>query len=204
MMVALNLQTKPQHKPTILVADDDRLVLALITMGLEKAGFSLLKAETGEAAVEVCQRQLPDLILMDIRMPGIGGIDAARKISQFCNAPIVFLSAYDDIDVVEQAIAQGGMGYLVKPFDVHQLVPQIYSALARAADLNRCRDAEKQLVCNLQCSRKTSMAVGILMERFKLNADEAFTYLRQQARPKRKKLFDVANEIFRANDERPR
>jgi AmiR/NasT family two-component response regulator len=179
----------------ILVVDDDRLVLSTLTMGLEKDGFATLRAASGEEAVQICQQQRPDLILMDIRMPGISGLEAVQRIHASVDVPVIFLSAYDDVEIVEQAIGQGGMGYLVKPVEVHQLVPEIRAALARATDLSQLKTTEAQLSGALAAERHISIAIGILMERRKLSGAEAYELLRVQARPNRRKLAEVAKEI---------
>ncbi len=181
--------------PCILVVDDDRLVLSTLTMGLEQAGFSTLRAVSGEDAVQTCQQLRPDLILMDIRMPGISGLEAVQRIHASVEVPVIFLSAYDDAEIVEQAIAEGGMGYLVKPVENHQLVLEIRAALARATDLSQLKTTEAQLSRALVAERHTSIAIGILMERWHLSAAEAYEMLRAQSRPNRRKLAEVAKEI---------
>lgn len=179
----------------ILVVDDDRLVLSMLTMGLEQAGFSILRATSGEEAVQICHQQLPDLIVMDIRMPGISGIEAAGKIQAIAEIPVIFLSAYDDTEIVEQAIGQGALGYKVKPVEVHQLVPEIRAALARFTDLQHSKNVGLQLERALNAQRDTSVAIGILMERRKLGAVAALEMLREESRPNRRKLAEVAKEI---------
>ncbi len=186
----------------ILVVDDDRLILSMLTMGLEQAGFSTLRATSGEEAVQICQRQLPDLIVMDIRMPGISGIEAAGRIQSFAAIPVIFLSAYDDDEIVEQAIGQGALGYKVKPVEVHQLVPEIRAALARFTDLQHAKNVGLQLEHALNAQRDTSVAIGILMERRKLGAVAALDQLRAESRPNRRKLAEVAKEIVSATEGR--
>lgn len=181
--------------PRILVVDDDRLILSTLSMGLEKAGFALLRAVSGEEAVNICQQLRPDLIVMDIRMPGISGIEAIRRIHASVNVPVIFLSAYDDAEIVEQAIGEGGMGYMVKPVEVHQLVPEIRAVLARATDLSQLKATEAQLSRALAAERHTSIAIGIIMERRKMSAAESLESLRAQSRPNRRKLSEVAKEI---------
>jgi response regulator NasT len=190
--------------PRILLVDDDRLVLSTLTMGLEKAGFAVLRAASGEEAVQICLQQRPDLIVMDIRMPGISGLEAIRRIHVSSEAPVIYLSAYDDDEIVRQSIEQGGMGYLVKPVEIHQLVPEIRVVLARTADLSQLKATEKQLNQALAAERHTSIAIGIMMERRKLSSDEAYELLRAQARPNRRKLAEVAREIVASTEVSPR
>ncbi len=188
--------TKISVHPLILVVDDDRLVLSTLSMGLEKAGFGILRAASGEEALRICQQQRPHLIVMDIRMPGITGLEAVQRIHASFEVPVIFLSAYDDVDIVDQAVRGGGMGYMVKPVEVHQLVPEIRAALARATDLSQLKITEAQLNRALSAERTTSIATGILMERRKMSAADALELLRTQARPNRRKLVEVAKEII--------
>jgi AmiR/NasT family two-component response regulator len=187
-------------RPCILVVDDDRLILSTLSMGLEKAGFAMLRAASGEEAVQICKQLRPDLILMDIRMPGISGLEAVQYIHASVEVPVIFLSAYDDADIVEQAIGQGCMGYLVKPVEVHQLVPAIRAVLVRATDLSQLKATETQLSRALAAERHTSIAIGIMMERRKLSAAEAYELLRAQSRPNRRKLSEVAKEIVASTE----
>jgi two-component system, response regulator PdtaR len=187
--------TMKSDGPRILVVDDDRLVLSTLSMGLERAGFAILRASSGEEAVQICMQVRPDLILMDICMPGISGLEAIQRIHESVNVPVIFLSSYDDIETVEQAVKQGGLGYLVKPVEVHQIVPEIQAVLARAADLSQLKAIESQLEQALAAERHTSIAIGIMMERQHLSVAEAYELLRAQSRSNRRKVVEVAKEI---------
>jgi two-component system, response regulator PdtaR len=192
--------TVKSDSPRILVVDDDRLVLSTLSIGLERAGFAILRASSGEEAVQICKQARPDLVMMDIRMPGISGLEAVRRIHALMEVPVIFLSAYDDIETVEKAIMQGGLGYLVKPVDVHQIVPEIRAALARATDLSQLKTTETQLNRALDSERHISIATGILMERRQLSAAEAFEFMRAQSRSNRRKLAEVAKEIVASTE----
>jgi DNA-binding response OmpR family regulator len=187
-------------RPHILIVEDDRLILSMLSMGLEKAGFSVVRASSGEEALQICSVERFDLILMDIRMPGISGIEAARRIRASVDVPVLFLSAYDDKETVDQAIGQGGMSYLVKPVEINQIVPAIRAVLARAYDLSKLKISENQLNQALDAERHTSIAIGIMMERRKLGAAKAYQLLRAQARPNRRKLAEVAKEIVTSTE----
>ena len=112
--------------------------------------------------------------------------------------PFVFLSAYGDDDIVSQGVAEGALVYLVKPLDVSQLVPAIETALSRSQDLYQLRQAQHQLTTALAGNRSTSVAVGLIMERYRLSERDAFERLRLFARSNRRKLHDVAEEIVNA------
>ena len=182
----------------VLVVDDDRLVLANLAEGLEQAGFAVSKATTGEEAIRVCGEKAPDLVIMDVRLPGLSGIEAARKIRETSETPVFFLSAFDEENVVKQAVAEGGLGYLVKPVRLNQLLTSIKAALARAADLKALKTTEENLRIALRGDRHISVAVGVLMERHRLLAAEAFEFLRKRARSRRQNVSETADELIAA------
>ncbi len=179
----------------LLLVDDDRLVLATLSKGLRDAGYELSAADSGEAALELAVKQPCDLAVLDIRMSGLSGIETAQHLREAHGVPTLFLSAYGERELVAQAAAGGGLGYVVKPVDVVQLIPAIEAALARARDLKALTEARAQLELALAGGRQTSIAIGILMERRGLSAEAAFDALRASARKNRRKLEDVCCEI---------
>ena len=181
---------------SILIVDDDRLILTGLANGLEERGYVVHKAATGEEAVALANTARPDLILMDIRLPGISGIEAARLIRDKVNVPVIFLTAIDDEEVVRVAIALGSINYLVKPITISQLVPAIENALARSRDISKLRSSEEHLSTALRQSRDISVAIGMLMERHNATAEEAFEMLRSHARQTRLKTADIAKDVI--------
>ncbi|MBI2296135.1 MAG: response regulator [Betaproteobacteria bacterium] len=194
-MAVPSTKEMPRH---ILVVDDDRLVLASLAEGLRDAGYRVTGAVSGEDALRSAARDLPDLALLDVRMPGMDGIELGRRLREQANVPFLYLSAYGDEDIVKQAAEHGALGYLVKPLDVSQIVPSIEAALARARDIRALHEKESQLTTALESGRETSTAVGILMERRGLDRQQAFETLRDYARAQRRKLNEVAAEIIKA------
>ena len=184
----------------LLIADDDRLILSTLGQGLRDAGYEILEASDGSAAVHLCETAQPDLAVLDVRMPGMSGVEAARQIRQHTNVPFIFLSAYGDKEIVKLAVEEGALGYLVKPVDIPQIVPAIEAALARAADFSTLRESERNLISSLESNRETSMAVGLIMERYRLDRDTAFKALRQHARSKKIKLNQLAEDLLGAED----
>lgn len=180
----------------ILIVDDDRLVLAGLAAGLEDRGYLITKALSGEQAVQLVGTARPDLVLMDICLPDISGIDAARKINDIWGIPIIFLSALDTEETVREAVRLGGFVYLVKPITIKQLVPAIESALARAADISKLRGSEQNLATALKQSREISVAIGMLMERHDISAEAAFELLRGHARDTRRRAAEVAQDVI--------
>jgi len=185
-------------KGRLLLVDDDRLILATLSPGLRAAGFEVLAAESGEQALEILGREQVDLAVLDVCMPGMSGIEVAKHLREHTQIPFVFLSAYGDDDIVSQGVAEGALVYLVKPLDVSQLVPAIETALSRSHDLHQLRQAQDQLTTALAGNRSTSVAVGLIMERYRLSERDAFERLRMFARSNRRKLHDVAEEIVNA------
>ncbi len=185
-------------KTRLLVVDDDRLVLANFADGLEQAGYAVSRAATGEDAIRICGEAPPDLVIMDFRLPGLSGSETARKIRQISKTPVFFLSAFDTEDAVKEAIADGGLGYLVKPVRLNQLLTSIKAALARAADIKSLETTEDNLRVALQGDRNIGIATGILMERRRMSAAEAFDFLRKRARSQRQKVSEVAEQLVAA------
>lgn len=183
---------------SVILADDDPLIVATLGRGLRDAGLDVVTATTAAGALEALDRSVPDLAVLDFKMPDSTGVDLARAISARANVPIVFLSGYSDASIVREAIDTGAMTYLVKPIDIAQLLPVIRSAVERSLDLQRVRaEAQAALVRN----RTISIATGLLMSHFKISQKEAYERLRRQARSARGKLEDAAEALLRATEE---
>jgi len=182
----------------ILVVDDDRVVLSLLADGLGGLGYEVATAVSGRAAVELARRQVPDLVILDVRMPEMSGLEVARALKEMGRLPFVFLSAFGDDTVVRAATEAGALGYLVKPVDIPQLAPFIETAMARGRELERLRATAEQLELALRVEQKTRTAVGIIMERKGLGRQEAFDLLRARARSERRKIGEVAEEVITA------
>ena len=189
-------QTREQEKRNILVVDGDCLTLATIGKGLVKAGYDVLPAVSGADALRLAVENNVDLAMLDVSIPGMSGIEVARRLRETTHIPIMFLSARSEIDVVREATENGAIAYLVKPLNAVQIVPAIEAALARAAEIARLRHAKAELIEALKRGRETNMAVGILMERYRLNRVEAFEALRSYARYQRRKVGSVAEELL--------
>lgn len=172
----------------LLIADDDRVVLFTLAEGLREAGFEVIEARDGRRALELCIDTPPDLALLDIRMPGLNGLELARRLRAETMVPFLFLTAYDDEDMVREAVKLGALGYLVKPLDVPRLVPMVRMALARSRELDGLREA-------LDSNRQIGTAVGIAMRDWRLDQRTAFERLRKHARNRSARLADVAREI---------
>jgi AmiR/NasT family two-component response regulator len=184
-----------QAQRHLLVVDDDRLVLAALAEGLRGAGYRVTGAASAEDALVVAGRDVPDLALLDVRMPGMNGIELGGRLRQ-AGVPFLYLSAYGDREAVDNALEEGALGYLVKPLDIQQIVPSIEAALVRARDLRKLRETEAQLSSALSGTREISMAVGLLMMRDRINREDAFELLRANARAQRRTVAEIAKELL--------
>jgi two-component system, response regulator PdtaR len=182
----------------VLAVDDDRVMLEALTRGLRKAGYDVLEATSGEQALRLAIEHRPDLAILDMRMPGMSGLELAGRLRELAPTPFLFASVHDDEEIVRRAAEHGALGYLVKPIDSAQVVPAIEAALARARDIRRLEETEAQLTQALASTRETSIAVGILVERYRVDRQEAFEILREHARAHRRKLADAAEDLLRA------
>jgi len=185
---------------SILIVDDDRLILATLSQGLQQAGYVVFQASSGKEALQLAMTHTPDLALLDVRMPQMSGIELAQRLRQDLQIPFLFLSAYGDSDIVRQAAEQGALGYLVKPVDTPQIIPAIEAGLARAAEIQRLQRAEADLSTALELGRETNVAIGLLMEQRRLSRADAFELLRRHARAQQRKIHDVAAELIQASE----
>ena len=189
----------PTFGKRLLVVDDDRLVLAMIASGLTDAGYDVTTAESAEEAENgLSSGQRPDLAILDVRMPGQGGLYLAQRLRELDHIPFMMLSAFSDPEIVAQAALLGALGYAIKPVDIAQLVPAIEAALARANELQDLRATRKHLQTALDGERDISLAVGITMMQHRLKRNAAFDLLRKTARDRRCKLAALAAEVVAA------
>lgn len=193
----MNAQAAAHAAVHLLLVDDDRLVLSTLSAGLERAGYHLTVAESAEEAeAQLAGGLRPDLAIVDVRMPGRGGLHLAQRLRELDHIPFMMFSAYGDPQIVAQATHYGALGYAVKPLDTAQLLPAIEAALARANELHELRQTREQLQHALEGDRGINTATGILMVEFKLGRTEAFKLLRDNARTQRRKLADLASDTI--------
>ncbi len=181
---------------SVLIVDDDRVILNLLAEGLRDLGYAVSTAVSGTDALALVADQTFDLAVLDMRMPGVSGLELARSLRTAGGPPFVFLSAFGDESVVKEAAEAGAMGYLIKPVDIPQLVPFIEASMARAREMEGLRTTTGHLEKALSVEQKTRTAVGILMVKKGLDRQEAFDHLRARARSQRRKIGDLAEELI--------
>jgi response regulator NasT len=188
--------------PTLMVVDDDRLVLATLVAGLKQAGFDVIEADNGDDAILLARKHKPRLAILDMRMQGKSGMDVARYLAANTDTGFMFLSAFGDSDIVEEATRMGALGYLVKPLDVRQIVPAVRAALARATERAGppapVAANPPSASASPPAGRDEFVAVGILMERLRIDYDRALAALRLQANAENRDVAEFANRMVEA------
>jgi two-component system, response regulator PdtaR len=191
-------KTVPATEPLrILVAEDETIIRLDLRQTLERAGFEICgEARDGEEAVELARSEKPDLAVLDVKMPRLDGIEAARRILAERPIPIVMLTAYGQEDLVARAVEAGVFGYLVKPFRDTDLLPAIQTAKARHAELETLRDEAESLADALATRKIVERAKGLLMEREGLTEQDAFTRLRRASQVSGRPMKVVAEALI--------
>jgi len=191
-------------KGKILVVDDDRLVLAMVTHGLTQSGYEVIDADNGDDAILLAREHRPDLALLDIRMDGKSGFDVAQYLREVGHTPFVFLSAFSDEQTVAKVQSLGALAYLVKPLEVKQILPTIDAAFARARELRVGAGGRPAGAPAAEVDESTAleavvpMALGVLMHRFSLGRRQALARLRRAAAADGRSLQAQAERVVQA------
>ena len=192
-LTALSLrQMNDTPPPLVMVVDDDRLVLATLVAGLKQAGLEVIETDNGDDAILLARKHKPKLAILDMRMQGKSGMDVARYLAANTDTGFMFLSAFGDSDIVDEAMKMGALGYLVKPVDVRQIVPAVRAALSRPSDEKAPSKPSGEV------GRDELIAIGILMERLRLDYERALEKLREQAKTEDKQVSELAAHLVDA------
>ena len=185
----------------ILIAEDETIIRLDLRSLLETAGFDVCaEARDGQEAVELARSTAPDLAVLDVKMPRLDGIDAARAILDDRPIPIVMLTAYGQEELVARAVEAGVFGYLVKPFRESDLLPAIRTARARFAELSALREEVETLQEALEARKSIERAKGILMKKEGLSEADAFARLRKASQLSGRPLKVVAEALIATFD----
>lgn len=191
-----------EHAVRVVIADDEAIIRLDLKEMLIEAGFDVV-AETGrgDEAVGLVDEFKPDLVILDIKMPGLDGVSAAKKIGERHETPILLLTAFSQRDLIQEARDAGVAAYLVKPFRKNELIPALNAILTQAeedrviaADLSS-DDAGKIADNKLETRRLVDEAKSLLMERNAMNEQDAFAYIQRTAMQTRSRMHDVASAI---------
>jgi AmiR/NasT family two-component response regulator len=194
--------TKPETKPErtrIIVADDESLIRMDLREMLTNLGYLVVgEVGDGRSAVNLARELRPDIVIMDIKMPDMDGIEAARFLTEEQIAPVILLTAYSQQDLVERAKEAGVVGYLVKPFKEHELTPAIEVALARFKEFQALHKEVADLKLAFETRKLVDRAKGILMDTQGLTEADAFRKIQKMSMNLRKPMKEVAEAIILA------
>jgi len=188
----------------ILIAEDETIIRLDLKQLLERAGFDVCaEAKDGLEAVELARVAQPDLAVLDVKMPRLDGIEAARTILEERPIPIVMLTAYGQQELVARAVEAGVFGYLVKPFRETDLLPAIETARARHEELRELREEAESLAQALAARKTIERAKGLLMEKEGLSEQDAFARLRKASQVSGRPIRIVAEAVLATFDRSP-
>lgn len=183
----------------VLIAEDEPIVRMDLRELLESQDYQIVgEAPDGQSAINIARREKPDVIIMDIRMPGMDGIEAAKILTEEEIAPVIFLTAYSDRELVEKAKEVGVVAYLVKPFKENDLFPAIEIAIARFKEFLQLKEEVNDLKEALETRKLVDRAKGLLMDIEGLKEHEAFRLIQKASMDKRKPMKEIAQAIILA------
>jgi two-component system, response regulator PdtaR len=181
----------------VLIAEDETIIRLDLRDLLERSGFEVCaEARDGEEAVDLARSSRPDVAIMDVKMPKLDGIEAARRILDERPIPIVMLTAYGQDELVGRAVEAGVFGYLVKPFREQDLLPAIRTARARHDELSALREEAESLAEALAARKAIERAKGLLIEREGLSEQDAFARLRKASQLSGRPMRVVAEALI--------
>jgi response regulator NasT len=187
-------------KLRILIADDEPLIRLDLKNMLESLGYEVIaEAGDGVSAVEAARTLKPDVAILDIKMPGMDGIDAANILNSEKIAPVVLLTAYSDMELINRAKEAGVFAYLVKPFRESDLRPAIEVAISRYKEFLALEEEVSELEDKLETRKLIERAKGILMDQYGLKEQEAFRRIQVQSMNTRKSMKEIAEAIIIAH-----
>jgi len=188
---------------TVVIAEDEAIVRLDLREILEEEGYEVVgETGRGDEAVELVRRHRPDLVILDIKMPAMDGLAAAKAINAERRSAVLILTAFSQRNLIEQARDAGALAYLVKPFQKEELLPAIAVALARFAEMQALEaenatlsDDKRGLEEQLETRRWIDRAKGKLMDDHGLREGEAFSFIQQSAMNRRVTMREVARAV---------
>ena len=186
--------TKPIR---VVIAEDEAIIRLDLKESLEAEGYAVIgETGRGDEAIDLVRMLEPDLIILDIKMPGMNGIDAAKVISDKGLAAVILLSAFSQQDLIKEASNAGVLAYLVKPFQRSDLVPSIELALGRFEEISGLKQEAVMLKESLETRKLVDRAKGLLIDNYGLKESDAYRYLQKKAMEDRTTMKAVAEDIL--------
>jgi two-component system, response regulator PdtaR len=185
----------------VIIADDESIIRLDLKTLLEEMGHMVIgEAADGARALELARSLKPDVVIMDIKMPVMDGLDAAKVIAEEKIAPVVLLTAYSQKDLIERAKEAGVFAYLVKPFQESDLLPAIEIAVSRYLEQKDLEGQLGDLEEKLETRKLVDRAKGILMDKYQMNESEAFRRIQQQSMNQRRTMKEIADALIIAHE----
>jgi response regulator NasT len=181
----------------VVIAEDEAIIRLDLKETLEEEGYEVVgETGRGDDAVQLVREHKPDIAILDIKMPGLDGLQAAREITTERGAAVLILTAFSQRDLIEQARDAGALAYLVKPFQRSELIPAVEVALGRFQEMRALEDEVKGLEDQLETRRLVDRAKGLLMDKQGLSENDAFSYIQKTAMSERTTMKSVAQQII--------
>jgi response regulator NasT len=181
----------------VVIAEDEAIIRLDLKETLEEEGYEVVgETGRGDEAVQLVRDHKPDIAILDIKMPGIDGLQAAREITTERGAAVLILTAFSQRDLIEQARDAGALAYLVKPFQRSELIPAVEVALGRFQEMRALEDEVKGLEDQLETRRLVDRAKGLLMDKHALSENDAFSFIQKTAMRERTTMKSVAQQII--------
>jgi len=187
----------------VVIAEDEAIIRLDLKEILQEEGYDVVgETGRGDEAVELVREHKPELAILDIKMPGLDGLSAAREIAQERRAAVLILTAFSQRNLIEEARDAGALAYLVKPFQRSELIPAIEVALGRFKEMRALEQEVQVAEERLETRKVIDRAKGILMDRHGMKEQDAFSWLQRRAMSERVKLKDVGERVI-AGDLKP-
>jgi response regulator NasT len=181
----------------VVIAEDEAIIRLDLKETLEEEGYEVVgETGRGDEAVELVRQHEPDLAILDIKMPGLDGLSAAREISGERRAAVLILTAFSQRDLIEQARDAGALAYLVKPFQKSELIPAVEVALGRFKEMRALYDQTQSLEESLETRKLVDRAKGMLMDKSGLNESDAFAFIQKRAMTERLTMRAIAEKVI--------
>ena len=180
----------------VVIAEDEAIIRLDLKESLEEEGYEVVgEAGRGDQAIELVRELRPDLVILDIKMPVVDGLTAARTIAAERICAVLMLTAFSQREIIEEARDAGALAYLVKPFQKNDLIPAIEVAIGRFRELQNLDGEVDSLGEQLETRKVVDRAKGILMDECGFKEQEAFTYVQRMAMSERSKMREIAERI---------
>lgn len=188
----------------VVIAEDEAIIRLDLKETLEEEGYEVVgETGRGDEAVDLVKEHEPDIAILDIKMPGLDGLSAAREIAGERRAAVLILTAFSQRDLIEQARDAGALAYLVKPFQRSELIPAIEVAIGRFSEMKVLHEQTRSLEDQLETRKVVDRAKGKLMDERGMTEADAFSFIQRTAMAERMTMKAVSERIIAGELEPP-